>query len=143
MTVTGGTEDEKKVFYTALYHTLIDPRICSDVNGEYLGADNQIHKTSKFNKRTIFSGWDVFRSQMPLQTLINPVMVNDLINSLVEIAEQSGNEYLERWEILNAFSGCMLGNPAISILCDAYAKGIRGYDIEKAYRYALDRKSVV
>ena len=65
-------------------------------------------------------------------------MVNDLINSLVEIAEQSGNEYLERWEILNAFSGCMLGNPAISILCDAYAKGIRGYDIEKAYRYALN-----
>ena len=138
VTVTGGTEDEKKVFYTALYHTLIDPRICSDVNGEYLGADNQIHKTSKFNKRTIFSGWDVFRSQMPLQTLINPVMVNDLINSLVEIAEQSGNEYLERWEILNAFSGCMLGNPAISILCDAYAKGIRGYDIEKVYRYALN-----
>ncbi|WP_303208919.1 GH92 family glycosyl hydrolase [Bacteroides oleiciplenus] len=138
VTVTGGTEDEKTVFYTALYHTLIDPRICSDVNGEYLGADNQIHKTSKFNKRTIFSGWDVFRSQMPLQTLINPVMVNDLINSLIEIAEQSGNEYLERWEILNAFSGCMLGNPAISILCDAYAKGIRGYDIEKAYRYALN-----
>ncbi|WP_044263620.1 GH92 family glycosyl hydrolase [Bacteroides timonensis] len=138
VTVTGGTEDEKTVFYTALYHTLIDPRICSDVNGEYLGADNQIHKTSEFNKRTIFSGWDVFRSQMPLQTLINPVMVNDLINSLVEIAEQSGNEYLERWEILNAFSGCMLGNPAISILCDAYAKGIRGYDIEKAYRYALN-----
>lgn len=138
VTVTGGTEDEKTVFYTALYHTLIDPRICSDVNGEYLGADNQIHKTSKFNKRTIFSGWDVFRSQMPLQTLINPVMVNDLINSLVEIAEQSGNEYLERWEILNAFSGCMLGNPAISILCDAYAKGIRGYEIEKAYRYALN-----
>lgn len=138
ITVTGGTEDEQKVFYTALYHTLIDPRICSDVNGEYLGADNQIHQTSEFNKRTIFSGWDVFRSQMPLQTLINPVVVNDLIHSLVEIAEQSGNEYLERWEILNAFSGCMLGNPAISILCDAYTKGIRGYDIEKAYRYALN-----
>lgn len=138
ITVAGGTNDEKKVFYTALYHTLIDPRICSDVNGEYLGADNRIHRTSKFDKRTIFSGWDVFRSQMPLQTLINPTMVNDLINSLVEMAEQSGNEYLERWEILNAFSGCMLGNPAISILCDAYAKGIRGYDIEKAYRYAVN-----
>lgn len=136
--VTGGTEDERSIFYTAMYHTLIDPRICSDVNGEYWGADNQIHQTSKFNKRTIFSGWDVFRSQMPLQTLINPILVNDLINSLVEIAEQSGNEYLERWELLNAFSGCMLGNPAISILCDAYTKGIRDYDIEKAYRYALN-----
>lgn len=136
--VTGGTEDDKTVFYTALYHTLIDPRICSDVNGEYSGADKQIHRTSRFNKRTIFSGWDVFRSQMPLQTIINPTLVNDLIHSLVEIGEQSGNEYLERWEILNAFSGCMLGNPAISILCDAYAKGIRDYDIDKAYRYALN-----
>lgn len=138
ITVTGGTEDDKTVFYTALYHTLIDPRICSDVNGEYIGADKQIHRTSRFNKRTIFSGWDVFRSQMPLQTIINPTLVNDLINSLVEIGEQSGNEYLERWEILNAFSGCMLGNPAISILCDAHAKGIRDYDIEKAYQYALN-----
>lgn len=136
--VEGGTEDEKTVFYTALYHTLIDPRICSDVNGEYLGADGEIHQTKKFNKRTIFSGWDVFRSQMPLQTIINPTLVNDLINSLVEVGEQSGKEYLERWEILNAFSGCMLGNPAISILCDAYSKGIREYDIEKAYQYALN-----
>lgn len=138
ITVTGGTEDEKKIFYTAMYHTLIDPRICSDVNGEYWGADNRIHQTKKFDKRTIFSGWDVFRSQMPLQTLINPTVVNDLINSLVEIAEQSGNEYLERWELLNAYSGCMLGNPAISILCDAYTKGIRDYDVEKAYHYALN-----
>lgn len=136
--VKGGTEEETHIFYTALYHTAIDPRLCSDVNGEYLGADEQIHQTSSFNKRTIFSGWDVFRSQMPLQTLINPDLVNDLINSLVEIGEQSGNKYLERWELLNAFSGCMLGNPAISVLCDAYVKGIRDYDIEKAYQYALN-----
>lgn len=138
VSVSGGTEDEKFIFYTALYHTMIDPRICSDVNGEYTGADKKIHKTDKFTKRTIFSGWDVFRSQMPLQTIINPTLVNDLLNSLVEIADQSGNEYLERWELLNAFSGCMLGNPAISVLCDAYSKGIRGYDIEKAYQYALN-----
>lgn len=138
ITVSGGSEEEKHIFYTALYHTMIDPRICSDVNGEYTGADKKIHKTDKFTKRTIFSGWDVFRSQMPLQTIINPTLVNDQINSLVEIADQSGNEYLERWEILNAFSGCMLGNPAISVLCDAYSKGIRGYDIDKAYQYALN-----
>lgn len=138
VTVAGGSDDDKSVFYTALYHTLIDPRICSDINGEYTGADKKIHATDKFSKRTIFSGWDVFRSQMPLQTLINPTLVNDQINSLVEIADQSGNEYLERWELLNAFSGCMLGNPAISVLCDAYSKGIRGYDVEKAYQYALN-----
>ena len=136
--VTGGTDDEKTVFYTALYHTAIDPRICSDVNGTYQGADNRKHRASRFNKRTIFSGWDVFRSQMPLQTIIHPELVDDLINSLIETGEQSGNEYLERWEMLNAFSGCMLGNPAISVLCDAYAKGIRNYDVKKAYRYALN-----
>ncbi|MDB8922433.1 GH92 family glycosyl hydrolase, partial [Parabacteroides merdae] len=138
VSVKGGTDEEKRVFYTALYHTLIDPRLCSDINGEYTGADKKIHQTGKFRKRTIFSGWDVFRSQMPLQTIINPEMVNDLVNSLVEIADQSGNEYLERWELLNAYSGCMVGNPAISVLCDAYRKGIRDYDVEKAYRYALN-----
>ena len=63
---------------------MIDPRICSDVNGEYMGADKKVHRTEKFNKRTIFSGWDVFRSQMPLQTIINPTLINDQINSLVE-----------------------------------------------------------
>lgn len=138
ITVSGGTEDEKHIFYTALYHTMIDPRVCSDVNGEYMGADKQVHVTDRFSKRTIFSGWDVFRSQMPLQTIINPTLINDQINSLVEIADQSGNNYLERWELLNAYSGCMLGNPAISVLCDAYSKGIRSYDIDKAYQYALN-----
>lgn len=136
MSISGGTKDSKTIFYTSLYHTMIDPRVCSDVNGDYVGADHQIHHTKQFNKRSIFSGWDVFRSQMPLQTLINPTLVNDLINSLVEIATQNGTHYLERWELLNAYSGCMIGNPAISVLCDAYTKGIRDYDIEKAYLYA-------
>ena len=61
---------------------------------------------------------------MPLQTIINPVWVNDLLKSLTTMAEESGREYYERWELLNAYSGCMLGNPAISVLADAYAKGL-------------------
>ncbi|KAA6350127.1 hypothetical protein EZS27_002490 [termite gut metagenome] len=138
MTVSGGTDNQKTIFYTALYHTMIDPRMFSDVDGKYPGGDNQIHTTTSFNKRTIFSGWDVFRSQMPLQSIINPVLINDMINSLVTLAEESGKGYLERWEFLNAYSGCMVGNPAISVLTDAYAKGIRGYDIEKAYQYAVN-----
>ena len=89
VSVSGGTDEERRVFYTALYHTLLDPRLCSDVNGEYLGADNKVHQTAAFNKRTIFSGWDVFRSQMPLQTIINPTVVNDMLNSLIEIASQT------------------------------------------------------
>ena len=135
--VKGGSDDDKTVFYTSLYHTMIDPRVFEDVDGRYVGGDLKVHKSDgTFRKRTIFSGWDVFRSQMPLQTIINPTMVDDLINSLVTMADQSGKEYFERWEIVNAYSGCMLGNPAISVLADAYMKGIRNYDIEKAYQYA-------
>lgn len=138
MEVKGGSEDEKTIFYTSLYHTMIDPRIIADVDGRYTGGDGKIHRSKSFAKRTIFSGWDVFRSQFPLQTIINPRMVNDEINSLVSLAEESGHEYYDRWEFLNAYSGCMIGNPAISVLTDAYLKGICQYDVEKAYRYACN-----
>ena len=133
--VEGGTDKQKTIFYTALYHTMIDPRKVSDVNGNYRGADG-IHQTGDFEYRSIFSGWDVFRSQFPLQTLINPVMVNDAVNSLIALAEQSGKQYYPRWELLNAYTGCMLGNPAVPVIVGAYEKGIRKYDVEKAYRFA-------
>lgn len=132
--VSGGNEEEKMNFYTALYHTMIDPRIFQDVDGNYPGGDGLPHRTKSFTKRTIFSGWDVFRSQMPLQTIINPGLVNDLINSLVTLADEKKLDYLERWEMLNSYSGCMIGNPAVSVIADAYAKGIKGYDVNKAYQ---------
>lgn len=134
--VEGGTKSDKTKFYTSLYHTMLDPRSYSDANGNYIGADNQIHQVNDFTYRTIFSGWDVFRSQFPLQTIINPSLVNDEINSLLQIAEVSGKEYLPRWEILNSFSGSMIGNPAVSVIVDAYEKGIRNYDVQKAFRYS-------
>ncbi len=136
--VEGGTQEERIVFYTALYHTLLDPRIHQDVDGRYVGGDYKVHpRSASGTKRTVFSGWDVFRSQMPLQTIINPVVVTDLLHSLTSMATESGREYYERWELLNAYSGCMLGNPALSVLADAYAKGLRtGYDAEQAYQYA-------
>lgn len=138
MTVEGGSDDRKTIFYTALYHTMLDPRMYTDVDGRYIGGDYKIHTSDRFTKRTIFSGWDVFRSQMPLQTIINPDVVSDMLNSLITMAGQSGREYFERWEFLNSYTGCMLGNPAISVLADAYAKGIRNYDIDKAYKYAVN-----
>ena len=137
--IEGGTDEEKTIFYTALYHTMIDPRIYTDTDGRYMGADGKPRSTEgRFTKRTVFSGWDVFRSQMPLQTIINPELVDDLLASLTTMAQESGREYFERWEIVNAYSGCMLCNPALSVLADAYAKGIRGYDVERAYRYAVN-----
>lgn len=137
--VEGGSDTQKRIFYTSLYHTMIDPRICTDVDGRYMGGDGQIHPTDgAFTKRTLFSGWDVFRSQMPLQTIINPEVVNDLLCSLTTLARESGRHYFERWELMNAYTGCMLGNPALSVLADAYAKGIRNYDVEEAYQYACN-----
>ncbi len=135
--IAGNTEDEKTIFYTALYHTLIDPRIFQDVDGRYPGGNSEALTSKRFTKRTIFSGWDVFRSQMPLQTIIEPQLVNDMINSLITLAEEKDKDYLERWEFLNSYSGCMLGNPAVSVIADAYAKGIRDYDVEKAWELSV------
>jgi len=136
--ISGGTEEQKYVFYTALYHTMIDPRTFQDVDGNYPGGDDSVHRSAGFTKRTIFSGWDVFRSQMPLQTIINPVVVNDLIRSQMTLAIENRTNYFDRWEMLNAYSGCMIGNPSISVIADAYAKGIRDYDIQKAYQLCVN-----
>ena len=137
--VQGGTADEKTVFYTALYHTMIDPRISTDVDGRYVAGDKSIRQSDgKYTRRTIFSGWDVFRSQFPLQTIVNPRLVSDVVNSLVSLADESGREYFERWELLNSYSGCMIGNPALPVIADAYVKGIRTFDAPRALRYALN-----
>lgn len=133
MQVEGGTEEEKTVFYTAMYHSMIDPRTFEDLDGKYPGGDGKTHFSAGYTRRTIFSGWDVFRSQMPLQTVINPGLVNDLIHSLTDLAVEKKKDYLERWEFLNAYSGCMIGNPAVSVITDACMKGIGNFDIRKAY----------
>ncbi|NWK57031.1 glycoside hydrolase family 92 protein [Verrucomicrobiaceae bacterium N1E253] len=131
--IEGGTEDEKTVFATCLYHSFIDPRGVSDVDGSYIGADKQVHRVDKFTYRTLFSGWDVFRSQFPFLTIVRPDIVNDQVNSLIQLAELSGKGYLPRWEMLNAYSGCMVGDPAVTVIAEAYQKGIRDYDLERAY----------
>ena len=133
MNVEDSDAARKETFATALYHAFIDPRSFSDVDGRYTGADGKIHRTADFTYRTIFSGWDVFRSQYPLLTILRPDVVDDTVNSLIQQAELSGNGYLARWELLAIESGCMLGDPAISVFTDAYLKGIRHYDAEKAY----------
>lgn len=139
--VEGGSEVQREAFATALYHSMIDPRAFSDHDGQYVGADRQVHRTENFTYRTIFSGWDVFRSQFPMLTIIRPDVVNDTVNSLMQQAELSGNGRLARWEIVAVESGCMIGDPAVSVFADAYLKGIRGYDALKAYE--LCRQTVM
>jgi predicted alpha-1,2-mannosidase len=137
MSVEGGTDDQKTAFYTSLYHALIDPQIFADLDGNYPGGDGKVHTTSDFIKRTIFSGWDDFRSEYPLLTIIAPDVINDALNSYIELADENGTHYYDRWEFLNAYTGCMSGNPTVVVLNDAYQKGIRNYDIARAYTYAV------
>ncbi|MCY3017744.1 MAG: GH92 family glycosyl hydrolase [Planctomycetota bacterium] len=133
LTVEGGSDAQKEAFFTALYHVMIDPRAGADVDGTYIGGDGKPHRSPDFTYRTVFSGWDVFRSQFPLLTVIAPGIVNDEVNSLVQLAELSGRGTFGRWDLLNCDSGCMVGSPAISVAADAYLKGIRGFDAEKAF----------
>ena len=140
VSIQGGTAGQREAFATAMYHAMLDPRAFSDVNGNYTGADGKVHRASSFTYRTIFSGWDVFRSDFPLLTIIRPDVVNDTINSLMQQAELGGNGCLARWEIVAVESGCMIGDPAVSVFAEAYLKGIRGYDVQKAY--ALCRQTV-
>src|SRR6185503_15165293 len=101
----GGTETQRVAFYTALYHAMIDPRCFADVDGSYPGGDGKIQRSERYTRRTIFSGWDVYRSAFPLMTIIAPTVVNDMVNSLSDLAVESKKGYLERREFLNAYSG--------------------------------------
>ncbi len=131
--VEGATQRERTIFSTALYHASIDPRIVSDVDWLYTGADSRTSRAAGYNYRTIFSGWDVFRAEFPLMTLLRPSMVADEINTLVELARASGKGYLTRWEFFNSYSDVMDGDPATAVIVDAYAKGIRNFDADAAY----------
>lgn len=132
----GSDEEKLTIFYTTLYHALLDPRVFSDANGNYLSADGTVRNNTSFAKRTVFSGWDVFRSEFPLLTIIKPDAVNDIINTLIDIAEYK-NVSFPRWELLGHETGCMLGDPGIVVTTDAYLKGIRNFDVEKAYGICL------
>jgi predicted alpha-1,2-mannosidase len=134
--VSGGTEDQMKIFYTAMYHTMIDPRATSDLDGTYMGGMANLTGAAYLSKG-LYSADGMFSgASFPLQTIINPTVVSDMINSLTELAGQSGKGYLERWELLNAYTGCMVGNPAVPVITDAYSKGIRNFNVPKAYQYA-------
>ena len=132
----GGTKDERAVFATALYHALIDPRMIADADGRYMGSDGKIYQSDAFTLRTVFSGWDVFRSEFPLLTLIRPDIVDDTINSMMRWNELGPRETLPVWDIFGCTSGCMIGNPLIPCIADAYEKGIRNWDAETAWRLA-------
>ena len=127
-----GTEVQKEIFYTALYHTMIQPNTMSDVNGEYMAADYTTRKVANNETHyTTFSLWDTFRASHPLYTLLEPERVTDFVKSMIRQYEYYG--YLPIWQLWGQDNYCMIGNHSIPVITHAILKGIPGIDMEKAY----------
>jgi predicted alpha-1,2-mannosidase len=129
--VTSNDKDKLAIFYTALYHTMMQPNIAQDLDGKYRGRDNQIHVAEGFDYYTVFSLWDTFRAAHPLYTLIDKKRTADYINTFIKQYEQGGR--LPVWELASNETDCMIGYHSVSVIADAMVKGIEGFDYEKAY----------
>ena len=127
-------QDKLSIFYTALYHTMMQPNIAEDIDGKYRGRDNQIHIADTFDYYSVFSLWDTFRAAHPLYTLIDKKRTADFINTFLKQYEQGGR--LPVWELASNETDCMIGYHSVSVMADAMAKGIKGFDYEKAFEAA-------
>ena len=123
--VKGGTPEQQRIFYTALYHSYVAPYVFNDADGNYRGMDGQVHHADH-NVYTVFSLWDTFRALHPLMTILEPDMTNDFIKTFQLQYEQGGR--LPVWELWGNETDCMIGYHSASVIADAHAKGIRDYD---------------
>ncbi len=131
--VKGGTNHQKTVFYTALYHMLIHPNVLSDVNGEYPAMESFEIKTKENGERyTTFSLWDTYRNFHPFMSLVYPWQQQNMLTSIIEMYEESG--WLPKWELNSTETHVMEGDPVIPVIVDSWFRGIRNFDIEKAYK---------
>lgn len=119
-------------FYTALYHSLLFPATFGDVDGKYMGLDHQVHTANGFTYLSDFSLWDTFRAEMPLLTLVDPQRINNSINTWIAQYEQGGWMPTPQ-QFGNTYTNDMIGDHPVDVIADAWAKGIRGYDLDKAY----------
>lgn len=133
-------EASKKIFYTSLYHTLFAPSEFCDVNGDYYGADKQMHKDEGFVNYTTFSLWDTYRAAQPLMTILHPEKMSDIINTMLHIHQQQGK--LPVWHLMGCETNCMVGNPGVPVVADAILKDIKGFDTELAFK-ALKESSML
>jgi len=132
--ITETNKDKLAIFYTALYHTMVQPNIAQDIDGKYRGRDNKIHVAEGFDYYSVFSLWDTFRAAHPLYTLIDKKRTTDFINTFLKQYEQGGR--LPVWELASNETDCMIGYHSVSVMADAMAKGIKGFDYEKAFEAA-------
>ncbi len=128
--VEGGTEEQKTIFYTALYHSFLNPNIFMDVDGKYRGTDLKIHQADNFTNYTVFSLWDTFRATHPLFTITQREKTLDFIKTFLAQYQNGGK--LPVWELAGNYTGTMIGYHAIPVITDAYLKGIKDFDIEIA-----------
>jgi len=132
--ITETDKDKLSIFYTALYHTMVQPNIAQDIDGKYRGRDNKVHNGEGFDYYSVFSLWDTFRGAHPLYTLIEKKRTSDFINTFLKQYEQGGR--LPVWELASNETDCMIGYHSVSVMADAMAKGITGFDYEKAFAAA-------
>ena len=128
--VTGGTEEQRVCFYTALYRTMLAPTLFCDVDGTYRGADGKNHKGDGWQNYSTFSLWDTYRAAHPLYTITAPERVDDMINSFIAFYEQHGR--LPVWNMWGSETDMMIGYHSVPVITDAYLKGIDGFDADKA-----------
>lgn len=129
--VRGGTHSQQVQFYTALYHAMLDPNVFSDVNGQYMGFDDKVHQLPPGQiQYANFSGWDIYRSEVPLLATLVPHRTSQMITSLLNDQSQGG--WLPKWEFANDYTGVMNGDSADPIIADAYAFGARDFNAQEA-----------
>ena len=139
ITVNDATEDQKQIFTTALYRSLLSQYISQDVDGKYFGSDGKVHEANGFDFYGSFSCWDTYRTQHPLMTLISPEHVNDYIKSIAAKVENYG--WLPAQHFLNVYGESMVGDHLIPVIVDAYMKGYRDFDINLLYK-AMRKKAL-
>jgi len=130
--ITTGSEVYKRVFYTAMYHAFMHPSLFNDHNGDYRGVDGQVHTDPGFANYSIFSTWDTYRAAHPLYVLLTPDRVNDMVNSMLAIYDQQG--YLPIWSLMGYETQTMVGISSQQIVAEAYLKGLKGFDAERAFQ---------
>ncbi len=128
--IEDGSPAQMTVFYTALYHAMLQPNIYNDVDGQYRGRDLKVHQTDGFDYYTVFSLWDTYRAAHPLYTIIDQKRTVDFIKTFLRQYDEGGT--LPVWELSGNETGCMIGYHAVPVIADAYLKGITGFDAEKA-----------
>jgi predicted alpha-1,2-mannosidase len=134
--VSGGSSDRQTVFYTALYHSLLMPSLFADVDGRYLGFDGKPHTVpTGHHVYTNFSGWDIYRSELPLLSMIEPQRMQDMAQSVVLMYQQGG--WMPRWPQVNFYTNDMVGSPLTIALSTVWLDGLHGFDIKTAWKAML------